>query len=120
MQCRACMHACMHAIACHIGAVVRRFEDLLRGITLARPDICDAMVFALDNAECASEARVRTHAYTGNAHMPSRMSHLRIYGSPKVHACAAVATPSHTTMPCTCDMLECSGSARARRRACRA
>lgn len=32
-----------------------RFEDLLRAITIARPDICEAMVFALDNAESASE-----------------------------------------------------------------
>jgi hypothetical protein len=35
----------------------RRFEDLLRALTMARPDICDAMVFALDNAECAGEVR---------------------------------------------------------------
>ena len=34
-----------------------RFEDLLRAITMARPDICEAMVFALDNAESASEVR---------------------------------------------------------------
>ncbi len=32
-----------------------RFEDLLRAITIARSDICEAMVFALDNAESASE-----------------------------------------------------------------
>ena len=35
-----------------------RFEDLLRAITMARSDICEAMVFALDNAESASEVRV--------------------------------------------------------------
>lgn len=35
-----------------------RFEDLLRAITMARPDICEAMVFALDNAESATEVRV--------------------------------------------------------------
>lgn len=32
-----------------------RFEDLLRGLTVEKADICEAMVFALDNAECAFE-----------------------------------------------------------------
>ena len=32
-----------------------RFEDLLRSITVSRTDICNAMVFALDNAESATE-----------------------------------------------------------------
>ena len=32
-----------------------RFEDLLRAITVSRTDICNAMVFALDNAESATE-----------------------------------------------------------------
>jgi hypothetical protein len=32
-----------------------RFEDLLRALTLERRDICDAMVFALDNAASAGE-----------------------------------------------------------------
>ena len=32
-----------------------RFEDLLRALTVSRTDICNAMVFALDNAESATE-----------------------------------------------------------------
>jgi len=32
-----------------------RFEDLLRGLSAERRDIRTAMVFALDNAECAAE-----------------------------------------------------------------
>ena len=32
-----------------------RFEDLLRGLTVEKADICEAMTFALDNAECAFE-----------------------------------------------------------------
>ena len=32
-----------------------RFEDLLRALTLERADICDAMVFALDNSDSAYE-----------------------------------------------------------------
>ncbi len=35
--------------------VACRFEDLLRAITVSRTDICNAMVFALDNAESATE-----------------------------------------------------------------
>ena len=39
------------------GAVpARRFEDLLRALTVERADIREAMVFALDNADCAAEA----------------------------------------------------------------
>ena len=34
-----------------------RFEDLLRSLTVERKDICDAMVFALDNADSAFEVR---------------------------------------------------------------
>lgn len=44
--------------------VCTRFEDLLRGITMARPDICEAMVFALDNAESATEVRISTSEST--------------------------------------------------------
>ncbi len=33
-----------------------RFEDLLRALTVERADIREAMVFALDNADCAAEA----------------------------------------------------------------
>lgn len=58
-----------------------RFEDLLRGITCARPDICDAMVFALDNAECASEVRAPARAAHG-LHAPTP---LRV--QPLVMAC---------------------------------
>lgn len=32
-----------------------RFEDLLRSLTVERKDICDAMIFALDNADSAFE-----------------------------------------------------------------
>ncbi|KAK9835798.1 hypothetical protein WJX74_008275 [Apatococcus lobatus] len=32
-----------------------RFEDLLRALTVEKADICEAMAFALDNAECAFE-----------------------------------------------------------------
>ena len=32
-----------------------RFEDLLRALTVEKADICEAMTFALDNAECAFE-----------------------------------------------------------------
>ncbi|KAK9824009.1 hypothetical protein WJX72_006933 [[Myrmecia] bisecta] len=32
-----------------------KFEDLLRALTVERKDICDAMVFALDNADSSSE-----------------------------------------------------------------
>ena len=35
--------------------MVCRFEDLLRALTVSRTDICNAMVFALDNAESATE-----------------------------------------------------------------
>jgi len=35
---------------------VLRFEDLLRALTVERADIREAMVFALDNADCAAEA----------------------------------------------------------------
>ena len=34
-----------------------RFEDLLRRLTQERADIREAMVFALDNTECATEVR---------------------------------------------------------------
>ncbi len=34
-----------------------RFEDLLRSLTVERKDICDAMIFALDNADSAFEVR---------------------------------------------------------------
>lgn len=37
---------------------VCRFEDLLRALTLERHDICEAMVFALDNAASAGEVWV--------------------------------------------------------------
>ena len=33
----------------------RRFEDLLRSLTVERKDICGAMIFALDNADSAFE-----------------------------------------------------------------
>ena len=32
-----------------------RFEDILRSLTVERKDICDAMIFALDNADSAFE-----------------------------------------------------------------
>lgn len=32
-----------------------RFEDLLRALTMERSKICEAMVFAIDNADSASE-----------------------------------------------------------------
>lgn len=42
-----------------------RFEDLLRGLTAERKDVRDAMVFALDNAESASEVvEILTEALT--------------------------------------------------------
>ena len=34
---------------------VCRFEDLLRSLTVERKDICDAMIFAVDNADSAFE-----------------------------------------------------------------
>ena len=34
-----------------------RFEDLLRSLTVERKDICDAMIFALDNADSAFEVQ---------------------------------------------------------------
>jgi len=42
-----------------------RFEDLLRGLSAERRDIRTAMVFALDNAECAAEVvEILTDALT--------------------------------------------------------
>lgn len=38
-----------------LGLLRRRFEDLLRALTVERADIREAMVFALDNADCAAE-----------------------------------------------------------------
>ena len=35
--------------------ILCRFEDLLRSLTVERKDICDAMIFALDNADSAFE-----------------------------------------------------------------
>ena len=39
----------------YLGLLRCRFEDLLRALTLERADIREAMVFALDNADCAAE-----------------------------------------------------------------
>lgn len=45
-----------HAMAAMLNIQLAcRFEDLLRSITVSRTDICNAMVFALDNAESATE-----------------------------------------------------------------
>ena len=42
-----------------------RFEDLLRGLSAERRDVRTAMVFALDNAECAAEVvEILTDALT--------------------------------------------------------
>ncbi|KAL3151330.1 hypothetical protein ABBQ38_013163 [Trebouxia sp. C0009 RCD-2024] len=42
-----------------------RFEDLLRSLTVERKDICDAMIFALDNADSAFEiVEILTDALT--------------------------------------------------------
>ena len=40
-----------------MGLLRGRFEDLLRALTVERADIREAMVFALDNADCAAEVR---------------------------------------------------------------
>ena len=40
-----------------LGLLRCRFEDLLRALTVERADIREAMVFALDNADCAAEVR---------------------------------------------------------------
>jgi len=49
------------------ACILCRFEDLLRSLTVERKDICDAMIFALDNADSAFEVCSRPlqafHAY---------------------------------------------------------
>lgn len=34
-----------------------RFEDILRALTMERSKVCEAMVFAIDNAESAGEVK---------------------------------------------------------------
>lgn len=45
-----CTHTVTESMTCCC-----RFEDLLRSLTVERKDICDAMIFALDNADSAFE-----------------------------------------------------------------
>ena len=45
-----------------------RFEDLLRSLTVERKDICDAMIFALDNADSAFEVCV--NLFNGSNFVP--------------------------------------------------
>ena len=43
-----------------------RFEDMLRNLTQERADVAEAMIFALDHAECATEVSTRaTFSWSG-------------------------------------------------------
>ncbi|DBA82509.1 TPA: hypothetical protein ACH3X2_000737 [Trebouxia sp. C0005] len=55
-----------------------RFEDLLRSLTVERKDICDAMIFALDNADSAFEiVEILTDALTlSETPIPTKVARL--------------------------------------------
>lgn len=56
---RASSHTLLYSVFCsalnNLCNTWCRFEDLLRSLTVERKDICDAMIFALDNADSAFE-----------------------------------------------------------------
>ena len=53
-----------------------KFEDLLRSLTAERAAVRDAMVFALDHAECAAEVQPRSQT---NVH---HRLHCQVAGTP--------------------------------------
>lgn len=77
-----------------MSKMVCRFEDLLRAITVSRTDICNAMVFALDNAESATEVG---SAFCGFHVLPDRVCQSSIWQVPQktVHAIQSQRRPLH-------------------------
>eukprot|EP00891_Asterochloris_glomerata_P009463 jgi/Astpho2/9463/Aster-x1581 len=73
-----------------------RFEDLLRALTLERADICDAMVFALDNSDSAYEVvEILTDALTlSETPVPTKVARLFLVSDILHNSTAAVRNAS--------------------------